>query len=492
MSLALTAAARSSTSKLTQARASGLLLALVAVFLFVVAAFSPAVLGDGDTWSHLATGEWIFAHRAAPRADPFSFSMPGAPWIAHEWLSELLIAFAWRWGGFSGVALLTAVAASGAALILGLRVARDLSGAALGVTVGLGVALWLPNLLARPHVLALPLAAAWAAALLGARDRDAAPPLALAPVMTLWSNMHGGFIFGLALIGPFALEAVASAPRPNRLAVFRGWALFGFAATAAALINPYGVEALLFPFRLMGVENLSHISEWAPQDFGRVGPMEVALLFLLGFALTRPVAAPPMRAALLVGLLAMALSHARHAQLLGLVAPMLLARPIAEAIGVGRPGALKEVARVALAAGLAAGLGLSALRFAEPIVRVDGPAAPISALAAAPPELRAKPVLNAYSFGGYLIWSGVKPFIDGRADMYGGAMLGLERKIVAGNPTTLEETLRRYRIAWTIFPPGDAVVAILDREPGWRRLYADGVAVVHVREQALTAARRGP
>jgi hypothetical protein len=28
-------------------------------------------------------------------------------------------------------------------------------------------------------------------------------------------------------------------------------------------------------------------------------------------------------------------------------------------------------------------------------------------------------------------------------------------------------------------------VAALDREPGWRRLYADATAIVHVRDMAL-------
>ncbi len=486
MSLALPAAARSTRPEISEARESGLVLALAVVFLFAVSAFSPAVLGDGDTWSHLATGEWMLAHGAVPRVDPFSFSMPGAPWTAHEWLSEILMTVAFRCAGWSGVALLTAAAAAGAALIMGLRVARDLSGVALAVTVGLGVALWLPNLLARPHVLALPLAAAWTVGLLEARDRDGAPPVALSLLMIVWANMHGGFVFGLALIAPFAVEAAAGAPRGARLAALRPWAVFGLAATAAALINPFGVEAFLFPFRLMGVENLTRISEWAPQDFGRVGPMEVALLAVLGFALTRPMATPPVRAALFAGLLAMALSHARHAQLLGLVAPMLLARPIAAAVGAARPRQGRpDVARVALAASLAAALAMTALRIAEPVARVDGPSAPISALAAVPPDLRARSVLNGYDFGGYLIWSGVRPFIDGRADMYGGAMLGLTRRLAAGDPQILEETLGRYPIAWTIFAPDDGIVAVLDRAPGWRRLYADATAVVHVRDAAL-------
>ena len=111
---------RSASDEGAEARLAGLGLAAIAIALFALAAFSPAVLGDGDTFSHLATGEWIIAHGAAPRADPFSHSMPGAPWIAHEWLSEVLLALAFRLGGWSGVVLMTGAAAASAALIVGL------------------------------------------------------------------------------------------------------------------------------------------------------------------------------------------------------------------------------------------------------------------------------------------------------------------------------------------------------------------------------------
>jgi len=100
-----------------------------------------------------------------------------------------------------------------------------------------------------------------------------------------------------------------------------------------------------------------------------------------------------------------------------------------------------------------------------------------------PPELKARPVLNQYGFGGYLIWSHVRPFIDARADMYGDAMLSLYGKLVAGDPATVESALTRYDIAWTIFAPDAPMVATLDREPGWRRLTADAYAVVHVRDE---------
>jgi hypothetical protein len=45
----------------------------------------------------------------------------------------------------------------------------------------------------------------------------------------------------------------------------------------------------------------------------------------------------------------------------------------------------------------------------------------------------------------------VRPFIDGRAELYGDAMLSLYDKIQAGDAATIESTLKRYRIAWTIY-----------------------------------------
>ncbi|HEY4808365.1 MAG TPA: hypothetical protein VIH81_11585 [Roseiarcus sp.] len=479
---------RSVTDDASENRLAGLGLAAIALFLFTLAAFSPQVLGDGDTWSHVATGEWIIAHGAAPRADPFSHSMPGAPWTAHEWLSEVLLALALRVGGWSGVVLLTSAAAAAAALIVGLTAARQLRGAPLVLTVAIGLSLVTANLLARPHVLALPLAAAWGAGLLAARDRGRAPPIGLAALMIAWVNMHGGFIFGLLLIGPFALETVTEAPVGARLLAARAWATFALAALAVALINPYGIDAFLLPFRLMSVENLSRISEWRPQDFSHIGTMELALLTLLGLTLIRPFSMPPIRAALLIALVAMALQHSRHQVLLGILAPMLLARPIAAAIGMGSAGEEgRRIARIALTATVAAAPAIGGARLIAPIERTDGASAPISALRAVPPELRAKPVLNDYAFGGYLIFEHVRPFIDGRAELYGDAMMSLYGRLQAGDEADVESALKRYGIAWTIFAPDSRMVAILDRKPGWRRLYADATAVVHVRDAAPEA-----
>jgi hypothetical protein len=483
---------RSASSELSETRLVGLGLAAISLFLFTLAAFSPHVLGDGDTWSHVATGEWIIAHRSVPHADPFSHAMAGEPWTAHEWLSEVLLSLVFRLGGWSGVVLLTGAAVAVAALIVGLSAARELRGVPLIAIVAIGLSLVTANLLARPHVLALPLAAAWGAGLIAARDRRRAPPLGLAALMTAWVNMHGGFIFGLMLIGPFALEAATEAPVGARLFAARAWAKFALVAVAAALINPYGIEAFLLPLRLMSVENLSRISEWRPQDFSHIGTMELALLTLLGLTLTRPFATPPIRAMLLIALVAMALQHSRHQVLLGIFAPMLLARPIAAAIGAESAGEeWRRVARIALPSTVAAVMATGVFRLMMPIQQTDGASAPISALSAVPLELRRKAVLNEYAFGGFLIFEHVRPFIDARVELYGDGMLNLYDKLRSGDREAVEDALKRYDIAWTLFAPDNRIVATLDREPGWRRLYADATAVVHVRDTARGPTRLG-
>jgi hypothetical protein len=98
-----------------------------ALAMFAVCAFSPAIFNDGDTFTHIAAGEWMFAHHAVPHVDPLTYSFAGKPWTAHEWLSEILLTAAYKAGGFGGVALLTGAAAAAAVFVVLRSAARDLA-----------------------------------------------------------------------------------------------------------------------------------------------------------------------------------------------------------------------------------------------------------------------------------------------------------------------------------------------------------------------------
>ena len=447
-----------------------------ALAAFALAAFAPAVFHDPDTWSHIAAGEWILDHRAVPHADPFTSSFAGRPWTAHEWLSEALLALAFRAGGFPGVAVLTGGAfAAGVHVVVG-RAARGVAGPALYALAG--VMLWLlaPGLLARPHILALPIFALWTRGLLQAREQDRAPAPALAALMTLWANLHGGFAFGVALAAVFAVEAVSAAPASRRGRVGREWAAFCGLAVVAAAITPFGVEGLAFPVRLLGLHSLAQIGEWGPENFTSPNGLEAAILGLVAVACVRPVRLAPVRLALLLALLHLSLGHARHEQLLAVVGPMLLAPALGQALGLPAFRPAFDVRKVAAAAVL---LAVAGTRLAMPDPPSPAYASVRAALAALPPEVRAADVLNGYSLGGYLIFEGVKPFVDGRADMFGDAFLADYARLARGEPAALTAALPRF--GWTLFAPDQGAVAALDATPGWRRVYVDANVVAHAR-----------
>ena len=160
------------------------------------------------------------------------------------------------------------------------------------------------HLLARPHVLAMPALVAWMGGLIAAADQRDAPSFWLLPLIALWSNLHGGFIFGLIMVVPVALDAVAGAEAGSRVSLALRWAVFGFAALLASCCTPYGWNALLASLKILALGSaLPLITEWRPTDFGTIGAFEIVLLLGLGLALYRGVILPPTRILLLIGLL---------------------------------------------------------------------------------------------------------------------------------------------------------------------------------------------
>ncbi|HKF71809.1 MAG TPA: hypothetical protein VKB68_08665 [Stellaceae bacterium] len=444
------------------------------------------LLNDPDTYWHIATGRWIWAHAAVPTTDPFSHTLAGAPWHAHEWLSELIIAGAYGTLGWAGVVALgaLAVAASLALLMRALaRLARPT--VALGATA-MAFFLMAAHLMARPHALALPILVAWAAALIRARDEAQAPSLRLLPLMALWANMHGGFVIGLGLACALALETVLAAEgaRERRVAIWR-WGQFIGGAALASVLTPQGIAGWWFPFKLMSFGfGLDFVGEWHAPALGPFHPLVLWLAALIAFTLASGLRAPLFRVLMVATLVTMALSRTRNAELLAMLGPLLLAgfvptslRPASPSLSApeGRRGVRQSVAVLLV---FIAATGAAVIRgYAHENLAI----APSSALTAARQAGLTGPVFNDYDFGGYLIFEGVAPFVDGRIDLYGDDFMRAYAAALGAEDDVLPPLLDRYRIAWTLLKPGEPAAAALDRDPAWERTYADENAVVHRR-----------
>ena len=469
-------------------------------------AYGNLLLGDGDTYWHIAAGRWIIEHATVPTHDPFSHTMRGAPWTAHEWLSEVIMALTYQAFGWAGVIMLTAAAFAGAIAILTRFLLKNFEPVHALIFAALAVMMTAPHLLARPHALAMPLLVIWTAYLVRASEQGRAPSFWLLPIMTLWANLHGGFTLGLALTLFFAVEGVLHARQKNEtLVAVKSWALFVGLSLISALLTPHGIKGVLFTVQILsGSYALDHILEWQSPSFHSIQPLEIWLLAGLAVALHQGLRFPIMRLILLLGLLHLALKHIRNVELIGLLAPLFLAAPLAkqwqERAVAGRQLAtvdriFQELARGAnrrVVALTMAGLVLITLlsaQLSDPLLKKE--ISPVDALQAAQKAHLTGPVLNEYRFGGYLIYAGIPPFIDGRADMYGDDFM--KEYFESLNLTTsdgLQKLLQKYRIEWTLLPPEIAAVALLDHLPEWHRLYADKIAVVHVKKMTPEEAQR--
>lgn len=466
---------------------------VVGILLFVLLLNTTGLplLADPDSHWHVAVGKWILGNGSVPTVDSYSHTFAGQPWIAKEWLSQLLLALADGVGGWGGVAALCA-ASIGVSFALLLRLLlRDIRPLPAMMFTIAAVVMTAPHFLARPHVLAFPFMLLWVAGLVHAVEHRRAPKPLLLLAMLLWANLHGGFTLGLMLCGVFALEAVVTASgTAERRSLFVEWAKFGVAAILAACITPYGPESILVTFRIFGLGDvLGMINEWKSPDFQKQPMQEVILLTGLFVALTYGLKLPVLRLLVVLGLLHLFLKYARNAELLAMLAPLVIAPILARQFPSMRPasgilsgsGWYSTLGALSLAAVFAGGM----VRFGD--IRPPSDTTPVAALDFVRQANLGGPVFNDYDFGGFLLHVGIPTFIDGRAELFGGAFIKRYADAVGlRGEEPLPYLLDRHGIEWTLLRKGQAANRLLEQLPGWHLAFSDDVATVFVRRRQAT------
>lgn len=460
-----------------------LIFAVFVLALPVVLAGNSTVFRDGDVSWHIAAGRWILEHRSLPRTDPFSFTMAGQPWLAIEWGAEIIYAAAFGIAGYAGLAAVVALAMMALVAALYVHLRRSVGPVGLLLALVAFYLVFLPFIMARPHLLALPILAWWTAVLIRSRVGTCRPPFAILPLMTVWANLHGSFVFGFVIAAAVALDVLVAIGWERR--ALTKWLGFGLASLVVSLLTPYGLAGFIHPFSISTMENLPAIGEWQASS-PEVTPLFYGVLLAgLAAVLVRRPRFTAGEMLLLLFALAMAFWHVRHQSVfiilaVLLVAPRLGRIPAAAPLLFDTP----RERRLALAATGLAAIAILAVRASIPLVPEEGRGQPTSLVAAIPPALRTQPVFNEYSFGGPLILAGVRPYIDGRADMYGDRFIDRYLKIVNGDFKEFDAVVRQYRIAWTMMPPESRLAKELDRRSDWRRVYADRIGAIHVRAGA--------
>jgi hypothetical protein len=437
--------------------------------------------GDGDTARHLRHGATILAERGVIRRDPFSFTRPGAPYVSFEYGAQVLLALAERAAGLAGVVALGAsLAALAVALTLRFMLRRGVEPAAAYLVSAVGAVLLATHWMARPHLFTFVLLAL----LLELLDRPKPPaPWLLFGVFVLWANLHGGWVFGMALLGAYAIGR-------------RAWWMLPVAALATVM-TPYGLDGPRHLFAHLGDRALlREANEFKPPTFTDAG----SIVFLLattgaaiGFARLKPRVPLPHVVAMLgftlggflarrniplVALTALPLAMLHLDPLLRrLPEPPNFRRSFGDAAhGSWRAGALGAlVVWVAAFVGHAGGPRLLPSTF-------DPAVFPVGAVSALRATGRAPRLLNEYTWGGYVLWAapGQRVFIDPGADFYGLA-LALDYLRVWEVQPGWREVLCRFDVNAALLPAGVPLADSLGRSEDWTLAYADRTAVLLVK-----------
>ncbi len=461
--------------------------------LFVLA---PQILQDPDSWWHVRTGQDMLATWTFPTVDAYSYTFAGHPWIAKEWLAQVLFALAYDGAAWNGVAVLTAIAILSMVFLLCWHLSE-----ALKPAVAFGSSLVLAFLIdgiftARPHIFTLPIIVVWTAFLFRAARADRAPPFWLLALLWLWTNVHATFTLGFVIAAFAGLDFLVR-NRLTKPALLARWCLFGALCPVVSLLNPYGVKAILATFTVAyGNEAVPYITEWQP--FSAAGdPLHEAALLAMAFGLLASgVRIGWPRALFVLFALHLYLTHQRFSYVFFLLVPLVLAPDIAEQFpGLSAQGWVREkrdglerlVLRCrqylpgAMAAALIGGFVLFATGSRiEPGQKTSAK----SALAFAAERGLSGPVLNSYDFGGTLIFHGIKTFIDGRTDQLflGGFTQADEDMGTSAGKPLIEALLGKYAIDWALLSSNDKRIPFFDELPDWKRVYADPYAVIYVRD----------
>jgi hypothetical protein len=490
--------------------ASDRLLIVVALLLiFSMAARTPI---DSDLWWHLSAGQETLRQGAVLRADVFSYTRAGTPWINAFWMFDIAMLEIYRAAGYLGLGLLVALLAVLSMGIVSLQsdgpVALKVCALLLGsVVASVG---WPP----RPLLSSLVLLAlvGYIVYLYKRRGTDRLWTLPL--IFALWSNLHGGYPLGILLIGAVIAGEVLNHLLKLPVEHVLPWSkilrlgLWTAACGFAVLANPNGIDMWLLPFQTVNIQVLQNlIPEWAAPDFHFLIQQSLLWLLLAVFGAVALSGRVMDGGDLLVvlGFAYMAMLARRNFSPFAVVAVPVLIRYAAYALAgwqervpwlnrlvlFGQPKvpetprilARKKVLNLLIVAilGFVAAGKLYIVTYPALVAHFLEDQAPVQAVEWLVQNQPPGRIFNEYDWGGYLQWQArdFPVFVDGRTDLYGDPIIGEWIATISAQPGW-QDTLDRYHVSVVLVRP-DRPLAEALAGAGWKLVYKDEKSVLYAR-----------
>lgn len=249
---------------------------IVCMLLGLFMTFEP--ITDNDYFWHIVIGKWINTNHTIPTKELFSWAS-GKPWVAHEWLNELIMYKAGNIGCLVIMLVIFAVLYILMAKMLKLEWKKIFD---FKLCYFLLMTVFFKVTGPRPYIVSLVFLAYLVYVLFSYLDdkKWAQKMIYTLPVLQiLWVNFHGGsssliylFIIGVLLCDIFVKIFKF---KPNRWNTFKlekqqikALCLVLVLTILASCLNPFGPKMLLYPFsNMLDSSMTSYILEWNSPSF---------------------------------------------------------------------------------------------------------------------------------------------------------------------------------------------------------------------------------
>jgi hypothetical protein len=476
--------------------------------IFLVVAPITAIRGtvkltqsDGDLSAHIRMGNTILSTGHIPTHSLASYTAPADFMVAHGWLSEIIFALLFRVGGLPLLSVVTGIIVGlthGSIAIFLRRRGADPRWAFLAALLSL--ALGSTHWLTRPHMFSI-VGAALTLFLLES-DRARRAMLAL-PLFAVWANLHGAWLYGLAMIGAFIVGDLAEAflsPENRQAWILKAKtnSLMLVLGAAATLINPYGLRLHMeVLFAATSSSLAKNIAEYLAPNFQDAGqwPFLLAVLGTVGlFAVgTKRIQMPWL--VLILTSLFFALRSFRNIALFGVSAWPLVALHAAESWPRPKkpfrffsefarldPGARIGILIVPVAVlMLALGLNRGSIGSLEIIPDHFNPGkVPVVAVAKARAARLDGRIFDAWGWGGYIMyaWPDARLHVDPLK--FNDETIKSYSAIEEMRPGWQKE-MDRWNIQTVLIHAKSPMAKGMAMEPKWEEWYRDTLAVVYRR-----------
>lgn len=475
-----------------------------------------SLLADGDAGWHIRVGEMILDSGSVPHVDPFSFSKPGQPWFAWEWLSDVGMALLHRAGGLKAIVWFSAVLIAGFAGVLLRYMMWKGSNALVALTLTLiAVGACSIHFLARPHLITLLLIPITVWMIESDRIQPTWHLWLLVPIFGLWTNLHGGFLAGLLVLGAAAVGCAVETvwQGTGSFAQARRYGLLTGLCAAVTVVNPYGIDLHKHVFSYLGSDWIRDaVQEFQSPAFRGESAMQFEGLLILGLVAAAFLIARKrvVETLWIVGFAHMALGSQRHITIYSAIAAPVVAILLTswwQSFSEGKsrktvPGILNQMS-FDLAPAFSRNSPWSAVFLASllllgsPILRwptdFTDVMFPVQLLQKHRARIERSRVLTTDQWGDYLLYHNYprqRVFVDGRSDFYG-QEVGREYLRVLNGQHDWSQILAKYDFNLVVAPVEWPLNSLLKRDARWKVLEDNGKAVVYERITAPLVPKSG-